>query len=192
MSTISKAVGALFAPRFILYTNTVGCGTLMGAGDVIVQGVEMAQGKHPDKKIQWARTARMFTMGIVLGPCNHGWYTFLDRILPGIRPTTIVRKILLDQIVASPFFAFTFFMGMGTLEGQSPKNSWREFSQKFWAVYKADWTVWPAAQAVNFYAVPTQFRVMYVGMVTLCWNTFLSYMKHQGQGVVIKEIPAES
>ncbi len=47
------------------------------------------------------------------------------------------------------------------------------------ASLQADWTVWPAAQAFNFFVLPPQFRVVYVSAVTFCWNTFLSYMKHK-------------
>ena len=45
--------------------------------------------------------------------------------------------------------------------------------------FQADWTFWPAAQAVNFYVLPSHLRVIYVAFATLCWNTFLSYMKHK-------------
>jgi protein Mpv17 len=39
--------------------------------------------------------------------------------------------------------------------------------------------VWPAAQAINFLFLPPQFRVLYVGAVTLFWDSFLSYIKHE-------------
>ncbi len=54
---------------------------------------------------------RMSTLAFVMGPFNHYWYCFLDRLLPGARTATVAKKILMDQVFASPFFAFTFFMG---------------------------------------------------------------------------------
>lgn len=34
-------------------------------------------------------------------------------------------------------------------------------------------------QVINFFFVPTQFRVAYVNVITLIWTVFLSYMKHK-------------
>ena len=56
-------------------------------------------------------SGRMMCMGVIMGPFNHGWYTFLDKVLPGATSSTVVKKIFLDQIVASPYFAFSFFIG---------------------------------------------------------------------------------
>ena len=48
---------------------------------------------------------------------------------------TIGKKILVDQIVAAPFFAVTFFIGAGILEGHTLNESWEEFKKKFPTVY---------------------------------------------------------
>ena len=54
---------------------------------------------------------RLGGTGLLLGPFNHVWYAFLDRVLPGCNTATVLRKILSDQLIASPFFAFAFFAG---------------------------------------------------------------------------------
>ncbi len=54
---------------------------------------------------------RMFLIGFAQGPINHAWYTFLDRAIKGSAGQQVFRKIILDQIIASPFFAWFFFMG---------------------------------------------------------------------------------
>ena len=57
------------------------------------------------------------------------------QVFPGKTRKIIVKKILLDQILAAPFFAITFFLGAGLLEGKSLIGSLEEFKQKFPAVY---------------------------------------------------------
>ncbi|KAL3869288.1 hypothetical protein ACJMK2_041990 [Sinanodonta woodiana] len=69
--------------------------------------------------------------------------------------------------------------GMSLLEGKTPQEGVQEVKDKFLMVYMVDWCVWPPCQFINFYFLPTQFRVLYVSSITLCWNTFLSWMKHR-------------
>ena len=77
----------------------------------------------------------MFAVGLSQGPLHHYWYGFLDRALPSRSRRTVGLKILADQLAAAPFFAVTFFYGMGLLQGKSLEGCWTEFVAKFPAVY---------------------------------------------------------
>lgn len=56
-----------------------------------------------------------------------------------------------DQFLAAPFFAVTFFMGAGLLEGKSVGGSWQEFKMKFPAVYAV------SKNAVIYFFLPQKF-----------------------------------
>lgn len=139
--------------KYLILTNTAANGTLMALGDVTVQQFER---RNNDSDYNYGRTGRMMLVGLFLGPFNHAWYKILDRFLPLTNGVTVCKKILLDQSCAAPFFITTFFLGMGTVEGRKLTESSAELKQKFWLVYRVDWCFWPAAQAFNFYFLPTQ------------------------------------
>ncbi|KAH9504151.1 hypothetical protein Btru_065115 [Bulinus truncatus] len=165
--------------KYLLTTNVVTCGTLLGIGDALVQGMNIAVTKDRKEKFDFARTGRMIIIGLSLGPFNHYWYAILDKVIKGNSGKAVFHKILCDQIIAGPFFCTTFLCGLSLLEGKGKEGAIKEWKDKFLGIYFVDWMFWPAAQFVNFKYVPGKFRVAYVSTATLIWNSFLSYAKHR-------------
>ncbi|XP_065175062.1 mpv17-like protein 2 [Sycon ciliatum] len=167
----------MFSARYLVVTNSTTTTGLFGFGDILQQKVIEKR-----ESIDWPRAGRMAAMGLLIGPLNHYWYVFLDRRWPGKTHRLVLTKVLLDEIAYAPVGTTVFYIGMGTLEKRSLSSSVAELREKFLPTYMADWQFWPAVQLINFYFVPTPYRVLVVNLATLCWNVFLSYMKHTPRG----------
>lgn len=180
-NSVKTVVNNLYT-KHLLVTNVATCGTLLALGDFIVQNIEKKYVKDTQGRVvnySFQRTGRMFVIGLALGPFNHFWYRFLDQAVTGTGLQVVAKKIAVDQAVAGPFFCTAFLLGSGLLEGKPIGGCFREWKEKFLTIYLADWCIWPPTQFMNFYFLPSRFRVAYVASVTLCWNTFLSFMKHK-------------
>lgn len=91
--------------RHLLLVNTGTCTTLYVVGDLIQQQIEGA------KELDWRRTLRMATLGMCMGPINHGWYRFLDSVLVGTAGKIVFRKVLADQLIMAPLCCSFFYIG---------------------------------------------------------------------------------
>lgn len=90
--------------RLLLF-NTGTCTALYVTGDMIQQRIEGS------KEVDWNRTLRMATLGMCMGPLNHGWYRVLDNMLVGTSAKIVLRKVLADQLVMAPICCSFFYVG---------------------------------------------------------------------------------
>lgn len=114
---------------------------------------------------------------VFMGPVLHYWYGFLDRVFLG--KFALAGKLLSDQLLFAPFFNGAFIAGVGTLEGNPLRQVADTVRTKLWPSMKANWTLWPAAQVVNFTLIPRTFQIVYVNCVALVWNVILTYISHE-------------
>lgn len=98
--------------------------------------------------------------------------------MPGRSIGIVLKKVLVDQLVCSPLCIGMFFVTLGILE----RSSWPDFKQeirdKGHRLYVAEWIVWPPAQIINFYFLPTRFRVLYDNTISLGYDVYTSQVKH--------------
>ncbi|KAH8153366.1 uncharacterized protein LAJ45_02178 [Morchella importuna] len=160
-----------------LLTQCITTGVLFGTGDIIAQ--QLVERKGLDNH-DMMRTARMGGYGgIIFGPMVVHWYRFLERSIkfPGKPNAEIVARVACDQLIFTPLNMLFFFSTLSVLEGGSPAE---KLDANYWTGLKTNWMVWPAVQLVNFKLVPLNHRLLVVNVISLGWNSYLSFLNQQG------------
>lgn len=110
-----------------------------------------------------------------MGLVSHYWYIWLDNRIASSTIQAVMKKVVLDLAV-SPIMWIGGFAILGFLEN----SGWEKFTQRSFInakkLYIAEWLVWTPFQALNFYYLPTNFRVLYVGLISLGFDWYSSYM----------------
>lgn len=103
-------------------------------------------------------------------------YNLLDRRIPGHTFQVALKKLLVDQLLFSPVCLTVFFLSLGLFKGGDWEEFFSDLRQKGWRLYAAEWLVWPPAQLVNFYLLPTRFRVLFDNTVSLLFDVYTSHI----------------
>ncbi|ODM18235.1 Protein sym1 [Aspergillus cristatus] len=153
-----------------ILTASVTSAILFGGGDVLAQQLVDRRGLE---KHDIARTGRMALYGgAIFGPAATTWFGFLQHhVVLKNSKATIVARVAADQCLFTPTHLTCFLSSMAIMEGSDPIEKLRT---TFWPSYKANLTIWPLVQGVNFTFVPLEYRVLAVNLVSLGWNCLLS------------------
>jgi hypothetical protein len=107
--------------------------------------------------------------------------------------TVLVAKIYADQFIFSVLYPIFFMITSGTMlhiANNHQENtldsivettkvgfvkSWKNVKEKFAHIYVMDCALWPLVQMANFAFIPSHLQPIFVNMVNIGWNTFLSY-----------------
>lgn len=95
-----------------------------------------------------------------------------------------------DQTIFAPTFIGVFLSSMALLEGASPEERLRTTYRQ---ALLSNWMVWPFVQLANFSLVPLQHRLLFVNVVSIGWNCWLSFLNSRtgvdgGDGGVAVEV----
>ncbi|XP_025157459.1 mpv17-like protein 2 isoform X1 [Harpegnathos saltator] len=166
----------LFSSKNLLYTNVGISIFLSGTGDVIEQHYEILKGQWD--KWSFTRTKNMAISGTSIGIFCHYWYNFLDIKITGHTLNIVLRKVVIDQLICSPVCISIFFLTLAMLENSNLAKLKEEIQAKAHRLYIAEWIIWPPAQVINFYFLPTRYRVLYDNMISLGYDIYTSHVKY--------------
>lgn len=186
-----------------LITKSLTSSCIMSISDVMCQEVvakskaktNMNANPDEDKRQQQQHqssskldTRRVLDVAIVgaiwSGPVTHYWYIILEKMYGVIakaaniqRPEIgLIVKLILDSIIFSSVTITGYFTIRSILEGTGLTGAKEKLTTRFFATLFGAWRFWPMANAVNFWFVPMQFRVLYMNVVSLFWTGWLTYV----------------
>lgn len=171
MASFMRAYNAALKRRPMLYQCAT-AGVLYASGDIIAQQLIERRGL---RNHDIARTARLgFYGGFLFGPIITKWLQFLQRLQFKTPLRGVLYKTYLDQGVLTPAVVAFFFGSMSVLEGKGITEATERISDNYVPTLIRNWGVFIPAQAINFTYVPPHLRFLFVGVVSLFWNTYLS------------------
>ncbi|EGX89906.1 integral membrane protein, Mpv17/PMP22 family, putative [Cordyceps militaris CM01] len=155
-----------------LLTQSITTAVLFATGDITAQQLVDQRGLD---KHDFSRTGRMALYGgVVFGPAATTWFNFLSRriTLPNKR-AEILARVAVDQSVFAPTMIGLFLSSMATMEGASAQE---RLEKTWWPALQTNWMVWPFVQTINFAFLPLQYRVLFANVVSIGWNSYLSWV----------------
>jgi len=183
MASLLRAYNTLLIRR-PMATQCATATVLFGAGDVIAQ---QAIEKRGIKGHDYARTIRLsFYGGALFAPIMTKWYQGLNRLRFATPTRAVVYRVWLDQAVLTPAAVVFFFTSMTFLEGKGIDEAMQRVESAYIPTLLRNWAVFIPTQIVNFAFVPHHLRFFVVGVVSLFWNTYLSYANTQAKQALIQ------
>jgi protein Mpv17 len=171
-----KITRTLFSPKYLLATN-IGVGVLTGGTGVTVQQSIDYVTTRGKKEVSWSKIRNYIFLCFTVTPPLHYWYIWLDRVLPpGKTPRMVVIKVLLDALIAQSLLAVYFLGGTVIMENDISINSLKDAKNAIvksgLQLYTGSLMINQTGMAVNFYLVPTRFRLLFVNLVFMCSDIF--------------------
>ena len=164
--------------NYPVFTKSITSSTIAMMGEMLGSVIRAKKTGGP-VQIQASRVAMFGTFGaLVTGPWLHFWYIVMDYVisvklnLTGKAKTA--AKVLIDRCLWGPPYTFMTVCFLTYFQCFSTEQTWKEVRNKYYAILIMSQKVWVPAQLINFEVVPQDFQVLFVSLVNVAWNTYLS------------------
>ncbi|EEF33553.1 peroxisomal membrane protein 2, pxmp2, putative [Ricinus communis] len=149
-----------------LRTKAITAGVLAGCSDTIAQKISGV------KRLQLRRLLLITLYGFAYGgPFGHFLHKLMDGIFKGKKDSkTVAKKVLLEQLVSSPWNNMFFMMYYGLIvEGRPWGLVKGKVRKDYPSIQLTAWKFWPIVGWVNHQYMPLQLRVLFHSIVSACW-----------------------
>mmetsp|Transcript_60275 Transcript_60275/g.123831 ORF Transcript_60275/g.123831 Transcript_60275/m.123831 type:complete len:274 (+) Transcript_60275:81-902(+) len=126
------------------------------------------------------RTTRLAMFGAMIGaPICHVWFPVLESAVP-LRGRgfdlgrSIATRVIVDQVVTSPINAGLFLGWTSYWENMSTQGIGAKLKKSLPVLLPMSALVWMPVNTITFSVIPDQWRVLWIGSVSILWNALLS------------------
>jgi protein Mpv17 len=116
----------------------------------------------------------------------------LPLVATGNSLSATIKKVFVTQTVFGTFGCALFYFTLALTEGKSINKSVEEVRNKTWPTLLVAWRFWPFISFINFMFIPPNFQVAFVNVISIFWNTYMSYMKNHkvdhGKVIIEEEV----
>ncbi|XP_064381867.1 protein Mpv17-like [Halichondria panicea] len=161
-----------------LLTQAITTGVVCGLGDVIAQSC--VEGRRW-KQYSLQRTAKMAAIGLCFtGPVLRTWFLTLDKYLgPSTTSAVVLKKVFLDQVAFAPLLVGSLLSLFALSQSLSISHVKEKLRGDYFNLLFASYKLWPFVQVVNFYFIPLKFRVNFLNIISLFWNTYVAWLANR-------------
>ena len=98
-----------------------------------------------------------------------------------VRP--VIVKVLMNQLLSAPimnslFYGYIQFFATHDLHIPWLQRWAAKLDSDLYHTQVKSFLIWSPLQFINFYYVPSQFRLLYTSVGLVCWFAFLSFVGH--------------
>jgi len=170
----------------LLVSKMVTSLTLMALGDMLTQWNEQKhtnEGVEPETALRdWdvERTARQGLFGaLIAAPLCHVWFPILEQLVPltgeGLGLLShVAERVMVDQLLFGPINIILFLSWMSYMQDFSLSKAINKCKSELPSLYPKSLTTWVPVHMLTFSIIPDEFRVLWIGLVSIFWGAVLS------------------
>ncbi|XP_073824036.1 pasang lhamu isoform X1 [Musca autumnalis] len=165
-----------FTHKYKILRGMIAYGLLWPCGSLAEQTLIE---KRTFRTYDWKKCLKFSLFGcFFMGPTVYAWMRLASIMWPRTDIKSSFCKAVTEQAGYDPMAISTFLFTMSLMEGKTIKEAKHEVATKFLDAYRVGVIYWPCVQTVNFALIPVQNQVVFTSFFSMCWTTFLAYVKY--------------
>ena len=107
------------------------------------------------------------------------WYKILNKRIRSTTKIASFKKVILDQSLYAPYILSAFYVSIDLTDGKSVSEIKKRFKDDYFNTMKRSYQFWPISQTINFCFIPSVYRILFLRVMAIFWNSYLCWSVHR-------------